>query len=252
MLILHPKRLVLCILFDEPYRQRHSRFIQLFELLAALDTFGVRLRVRHKAVHELILARDAHPGQHHPALDGVRRLQKMMHRYHPLHRRQRLVHRDALVEGRDDLGPLPAGLDVAGREELYGVEAVFPHQGVVKLRLDLAVAHTALPDIGLHIRVTGAVQREVADKAQHISQCGAFIYCIFHHGAGAGEKQPRPSARAWRCPDGSPGSTAGPCNKTSGPARGDLCRKAPGAVPASRADRPAAGPEHPRQKRRCA
>ena len=39
-------------------------YTHLFELLAALDTFGVRLRVCHKAVHELILARDAHPGQH--------------------------------------------------------------------------------------------------------------------------------------------------------------------------------------------
>ena len=77
---------------------------------------------------------------------------------------------------------------MAGREELYGVEAVFPHQGVVKLRLDLAVAHTALPDIGLHIRVTGAVQREVTDKAQRIGQSSIFIRCIFHHGAGAGEK----------------------------------------------------------------
>ena len=118
----------------------------------------------------------------------------MVHPHHAPHGSVGLICRDILVERRNDLCKLPVGADMPRREKMHRVKPVLPHQLVVKLRLDLAVSHTALPDIGFHIRVTGAVQREVADKAQRISQCGAFIRCIFHHGAGTGEKQ-RPLCR---------------------------------------------------------
>ena len=113
-----------------------------------------------------------------------------MHRYHPLHRRQRLVHRDAFVEGRDDPGIFRRGPDMAGREEALRVMAVPAQQHVVELGLDFAVAHPALAGVGLHIGVTGAVQRKMADKAQRIGQRSIPVCLAVHHPARPVKKDP--------------------------------------------------------------
>ena len=70
------------------------------------------------------------------------------------------------------------------------VLAVFPQEGVVKLRLDLAVAHAAFPDDLLHVGVAGGVQRKVADKAQRIGQRGVFAFRRPHHLPGPPKEHP--------------------------------------------------------------
>ena len=93
-----------------------------------------------------------------------------MYREHPLHGTVNFLHRKILVEGSHHLRTLPAGVDVAGREKVQRVVSVPAHQHIVKLRLDLAVAHPAGTDVLLHIGMAGAVQRKVADVPQHIGQ----------------------------------------------------------------------------------
>ena len=79
---------------------------------------------------------------------------------------------------------------MAGREEALRVMAVPAQQHVVELGLDFAVAHPALAGVGLHIGVTGAVQRKMTHEPQRIGQRGVPVLCLSHHAPGALKEHP--------------------------------------------------------------
>ena len=114
----------------------------------------------------------------------------MVHPHHAPHGSVGLICRDIFVERRNDLCKLPVGADMPRREKVHRVKPVLPHQLVVKLRLDLAVAHTAFPGVALHIGVAGTVQCKVADEPQRIGQRSILVVGRVHHAPGPGKEHP--------------------------------------------------------------